>query len=101
MLDPFEVPADTFELNPVNGEIAPSSSLADDDPIKAMAKATIRRLDLNAQETKAMRAGHVSDFLERHVTADYLRRHSPFVAYELSRQGLLGDDANQALPINT
>jgi uncharacterized protein (TIGR02646 family) len=101
VLDPFEMAADTFELNPVNGEIAPSASLDENNPVKAMAKATIQRLGLNAEETKAMRARHVSDFLERHVTADYLRRHSPFVAYELSRLGLLGDDVNRALPVNT
>lgn len=89
VLDPFELEGNTFEMNLVSGEIAPSARLELDAPLRVQAEDTIRRLDLNAEETKAMRAGHVSDFLANDVSADYLRRHSPFVWCELVRQGWL------------
>ena len=76
VLDPFELPANTFELNLVSGELLPAARLGPDESLRAAAMTTIERLGLNAEETKAMRAQHVSDFQGRDVSADYLRRRS-------------------------
>ena len=101
VLDPFELAANTFELNPVNGEISPAARLTETDPVRGLAQATIQRLALNAEETKAMRAAHVSDHMAGHVSAAHLRRHSPFVWQELDRQGWLRTDAEAITPGGT
>jgi hypothetical protein len=67
--------------------MSPGCAIAGKEPLRGMAMATIQRLDLNAEETKAMRAQHISDFLAGQVSEAYLRRHSPFVWQEMERQG--------------
>ena len=54
-----------------------------------MALTTIQRLHLNDVETAGMRAQHVNDYFNHDVSADYLRRRSPFVWAEMVRQGVI------------
>jgi hypothetical protein len=89
VLDPFELPADTFELDLVTGAIRPSQRLDQANPLYDHAHLTIRRLGLDEPENREMRARQIDDWRECHVSADYLHRYSPFVWRELSRQGLL------------
>ena len=89
VLDPFEMSPLTFELNLANGKIALGQHLQTDDATRRLALTTINRLDLNDEETAAMRAQHVTEYLNHAITADYLRRRSPFVWAELVRQGVI------------
>ena len=89
VLDPFAMSEFAFELNLANGEMLPGRHLALDDAVRGMAMTTIERLHLNDVETAGMRAQHVTDYLNRDVSADYLRRRSPFVWAELVRQGVI------------
>ncbi len=91
VLDPFEMAAFTFELNVSSGVMAPRRHLqGEDDNVYKAAAVTIRRLDLNAPEITLMRTEHVSDYLSGQVTANYLKRKSPFVWGEMVRQGFVG-----------
>jgi hypothetical protein len=89
VLDPFTLQCGVFQLNLVNGQVLLNAALPADEAFMQLADSTIKRLGLNDEETKAMRASHVTEYLNGHVSADYLRRHSPFVWLELQRQGML------------
>lgn len=87
ILDPFAIDPDTFVLNLASGVIRPNPGLPNGLMVKG--EDTIKRLRLDDPETNEMRAGHYSDYLKGDVSPDWLRRNSPFVWHEASRQGLL------------
>ncbi|MBS0599836.1 MAG: hypothetical protein JSR94_01250, partial [Proteobacteria bacterium] len=90
VLDPFTLAPDTFCIEFTSGRIYPDPVLEAREPVTfAAAEATIRRLRLDDAECRGVRTAHFSDYLAGDVSADFLRRHSPFVWYELRRQGLL------------
>jgi uncharacterized protein (TIGR02646 family) len=87
VLDPFNVQDGWFRLELISGRIYPNPDI---DPvfIKAVS-ATIRRLKLDDNGCREVRARHFSDYIQGMYTAQFLRRRSPFVWYEANRQGLL------------
>lgn len=87
VLDPFVLPPEWFRLELVTGRIHPNLGIdqADIDRVDD----TIRRVDLDNETNRKMRAAHFQEYCEGHITADYLRRHSPFVYFEAHRQNLL------------
>jgi uncharacterized protein (TIGR02646 family) len=86
VLDPFELKADTFELNLLSGEIRPNRALSSKE--KQIARKTIKRLKLDSPEHNQMRARHFYRY-QRGKDAQALKELSPFVWYEAQRQGLL------------
>lgn len=86
ILDPFEITDNTFELNLLNGQIKPGSSLQDEDQVAA--QKTIDRLKLDNDQCRRMRQKAFSRYL-RKKDEETLRELSPFVWYEAHRQGLL------------
>lgn len=87
VIDPFEVENGWFQLELVSGRIFPSPQLPNE--YKQALQATIDRLGLDDASNREMRARHYQEYRERLYTADFLKRRSPFVWMEASRQGLL------------
>jgi uncharacterized protein (TIGR02646 family) len=93
VLDPFTLAPGTFRLELVTGRIYPSPDLKDVDGDAA--KATIERLGLDEPECREMRSRRFRDYVQARglVSNDaaehQLRRYSPFVWLEATRQGLL------------
>ena len=85
VLDPFELQHGWFALELVEFQVVPGIGLADNHA--ARAQATIRRLRLNLPRFCRIRAEFAEARWSGEITADYLSRHSPFVAIELRRQG--------------
>ncbi|TCD47202.1 hypothetical protein [Chlorobium sp. N1] len=87
VLDPFEVENGWFRLELVSGRIYPDPGL----PVerKETVRATIDRLGLDDAQCRATRASHFQEYLELLYPEAYLRKRSPFVWHEASRQGLL------------
>ncbi|GHV88044.1 hypothetical protein AGMMS50267_04040 [Spirochaetia bacterium] len=86
VLDPMKLAPDTFFLDLANGAIFPNPSLAVAQ--KDAAKDTIDRLELDSPNNRRWRAGHYTDYIQGHCDLDYIKRHSPFVHYEIIRQKL-------------
>lgn len=87
VLDSFDIQQDTFHVNFADGSITPNPALPAD--CRQRASETVRRLGLDEQPCRKLRLRWFTDFADRQISVDYLRRHSPFVWYEASRQGLL------------
>lgn len=87
VLDPFDVVTGWFHLELVSGHIFPNPKLqpAQKDAVQA----TIGRLGLDDPGNREMRARHYQEYRQRLYTADFLKKHSPFVWAEARRQGLL------------
>ncbi|MBY0505193.1 MAG: hypothetical protein K2X03_14870 [Bryobacteraceae bacterium] len=87
VLDPFELPENTFTLNPVSGEILvnPKCSVA----LAKKAESTIERLGLRKPEVCKMRSEHVSKILGGDWSPAEAKSMSPFVFASLQQQGLL------------
>lgn len=89
LVDPFEVRDGWFALNLVSCEVvvgpeAPAEHLA------AIERRISRDgLDLNGRPLCGRREQHLDDYLTGEVSLRYLEKHSPFVAREARRQGLL------------
>ncbi len=83
--DPFTLKADVFQLNLVTFDIEPNKSLS--AALKKRVKETTEKLGLN--EFSNARAKDAEDYWRNEVSLKVLRRESPFVAYELMRQGRL------------
>jgi uncharacterized protein (TIGR02646 family) len=85
ILDPFEIPIDTFDLNPLSGELL----IHRDCPanLRAKAKTTIDRLD--RPDCHRVRLDHIDKILRPDWSLQEARRQSPFVLGCLQRQGLL------------
>ena len=87
VIDPFEMDTNTFLLDLLSGEMTVNPAL---DAIAAeRARTTIERLQLNAPDTKEMRASHFLDYHSGDTSERYFREHSPFVWSEAHRQGML------------
>ncbi len=87
VLDPFEVEDDWFYMDFVSGRIFPNPHL--EAPLQERIQKTIIRLKLDCGAHREMRARHYQDYCEGRVTAEFLRRQSPFVWKEAERQKLL------------
>ncbi|HEV7660832.1 MAG TPA: hypothetical protein VGO55_13420 [Allosphingosinicella sp.] len=87
VLDPFLLQSGTFELGVLDGSISPSKSLT--APNLALAQATMDRLNLDDQEMRAARLYYIDQYLQGRFDSDFLREESPFIWFELQRQGLL------------
>lgn len=89
VLDPFNIGPETFHINFFDGSIKPNPALSAD--LKKQAQATIDRLGLDDGDCRKMRRGHYDDYRSRSDQTDffaYLKRRSPFVAFEIQRQDL-------------
>jgi len=87
ILDPFQINPYTFLLNLASGLIYPNPELSAE--IYEKAEKTILRLKLNDIENQEMRAWHFTLYQMNEISVSYLKRTSPFVWYEVNRQGLL------------
>ncbi len=87
VLDPIGLAPDTFVLNLASGGISANQLLVGQQLLDA--NATIERLKLDAPNLDEMRQRHFSEYITGEINRAYLRRLSPFVWYEASRQGLL------------
>ena len=87
VLDPFELQAGTFHIEFVDLAIFPSPHLTLTQ--QEAAQQTIDRLGLDLPWARRERAELFEEYVAGHVDADFLRRRSPFVWHEASRQGLL------------
>jgi len=87
LLDPIGLAPDTFQLEFANGKIKPNPSRTAEQQRRA--QKTIERLRLDSPNMREMRVRHFDDHRQGEVTADYLKRLSPFVWYEATRQGLI------------
>lgn len=86
ILDPVTMAPETFFLNFVTGEIEPNPELHPNQ--KKLAEKTINRLKLNSAVNNKMRADRATQYFHGMVSLDFLQRQSPFVYYEVVRQGL-------------
>lgn len=91
VLDPFEVRDGWFALELSTLEVIPGQGLTED--IRARVQATIDRLDLNDQEFVRAREAYFTAWSEGETKFRYLRKHCPFLAKELVRQGVVRDEA--------
>lgn len=87
VLDPFAVENGWFHLDLVSGGVFPAPTLPPE--IRTQVSQTIARLGLDDSECRSIRVSHFDEFRQSHCDADWLRRWSPFVWQEASRQGLL------------
>lgn len=87
VLDPFDIDDDLFVLEFSFFQVSPAPGLS---PAKQDAVLrTIDRLKLNDEECRAARAQYYDVYIDGSVRFEYVDRHSPFVAREMRRQGLL------------
>lgn len=86
VLDPFEVEKDSFFINFVDGEISVSDEKS--ESYQELCEKTIVALNLNSSALKSMRIKHFSNYINKEVSLQYLKTHSPFVYNEIIRQGL-------------
>lgn len=87
VLDPFELSPDWFHLDLTTGRIFPNPVLNVAD--YAQVEQTINRLKLDEPLCREMRVRWFDEYLREPLPSDYLRKKSPFVWTEASRQGLL------------
>lgn len=85
VLDPFEIGDDWFHLELVGYQVIPRTDLEPMD--KARVQATIDRLKLNDRDCLSIRDEYASNYFQREISLDYLRRRAPFLAREIERQG--------------
>lgn len=87
VLDPFEIEDGWFRLEPVSGRIYPNPELGDSE--KTAVQRTIDRLGLDDSGNRELRARHVYEYCTGGCNSEFLRRYSPFVYFEVVRNGLL------------
>lgn len=87
VLDPFALAPDTFHLELVTGRIHPNANLA--ATATTAAQNTIDRLGLDDDACRKMRIRRFEDYRSGNVSAQILKRDSPFIWDEANRQGLL------------
>lgn len=87
VLDPFELPDNVFDLNPLSGEIVVHGDCP--ESFKGRAQATIDRLKLSDPECNFLRQDHVQKLATGAWSFEETRRQSPFVVACLVRQGLI------------
>lgn len=89
VLDPFLLRPDLMHLELSTGRIFPNPALSSQPDLLAAVNDTIRRLELDDPLCRETRARHFQEYVQKDVSEDYLRRRSPFVWFEASRQNLL------------
>lgn len=87
VLDPFCVASDMFRLQLAIGHIYPNPELA--PQVRENVAQTIARLALDDTRCRNLRAEWFNNYVIEAITANYLKRNSPFVWQEAQRQGLL------------
>lgn len=94
VLDPFSdvLIWKLFHLELVTGRIYPSPDFPNSDlnpfAMRPVEK-TIERLGLDSPDCRQERANWFSEYLNRNITSDYLKKKCPFVWIEADRQKLL------------
>jgi uncharacterized protein (TIGR02646 family) len=91
VLDPFEVQDEWFALELSTLQVTPREGLPEE--LSHRVQNTIDRLDLNDDEFIQARAAHYEAFRSDEVQFRHVRKHFPFLAKELIRQGLVREDA--------
>lgn len=91
VLDPFDVQDGWFALELSTLEVIPGDGLS--EALRAQVQKTIDRLDLNDDEFVRAREGYYSAWVEGDTTFRHLRKHCPFLAKELLRQGVVQDES--------
>jgi hypothetical protein len=87
VLDPFTLPDDVFELNPLSGGIYVHPNCP--AKLRFAAQATIDRLQLDDGVCRRLRKKHVYKIVEREWTHREAMAQSPFVFARLKAQGLI------------
>lgn len=98
VLDPIGLKPETFHINFASGKISANKSLTTSE--KKLAKKTITDLGLDEADTREMRARHYQYYLTGEASLSLLKKLSPFVYFEIVRQGLDakdGDGTNEAV----
>jgi len=86
VLDPFAIGPGWFELNLPTMRIAPAKGLP--DPRRAEVQETIARLKLDDKKCRRARANYYNMYVAGDLRFRALERLSPFVAFEVDRQGV-------------
>lgn len=87
VLDPFEVGNGWFALELVEFQVVPGHGLPAD--VHARVVETIATLHLSDGVCCEARAEYAQEYWAGEISLSHLRRHAPFVAQELARQGRL------------
>ncbi len=90
VLDPFEVQDGWFALELSTLEVIPGEGLS--EPQRDQVQKTIDRLDLNDGEFVRAREAHYMAWRDGDTKFRHLRRHCPFLAKELLRQGIVQEE---------
>jgi uncharacterized protein (TIGR02646 family) len=86
VLDPFQLEKDSFFINFIDGEVFVSNKK--ELAYQELCHKTIENLGLNCSSLKSMRMNHFFNYINKEVSLNYLKTHSPFVYYEIIRQNL-------------
>ena len=87
VLDPFFIENGGFHLELVTGRIFPNPDL--NSTMQEKVTDTITRLGLDDEGCRRLRARHFDFYISGEISANFLKKTSPFVWYETNRQGLL------------
>lgn len=87
VLDPMDLTLSPYALEFAGMELHVRSDIGEE--LHQMAQRTLSRLQLNDEECRQLRAAYWDEYIAGHISADYLRRKSPFVHAEAARQALL------------
>ena len=87
VLDPFRVKSGWFELDLVDFQLRPATTVS--PHIRTRVESAITRLRLNDRECRGVREEYASSYWAREIPLSRLERRAPFVALELRRQGRL------------
>lgn len=88
ILDPFTLLPNWFVIDFTSLFIKPSSKLLPDQ--KERVQNTIKHLKLNDDDDLITeREAWVHEYNEGHISFEHLEKRTPFIAYELNRQGLV------------
>jgi hypothetical protein len=87
ILDPFTMHDATFLIDFASGNIIPNPDIT--ASLLALAVDTIIELDLNEQEVCRHRCKFFNDYLRKDISERKLKELSPFVHYEMYRQGFI------------
>ena len=91
VLDPFEVGEGWFALDLVAFQVVPGHGLS--ARVRTRVDHTIKTLGLSESRFRKLRAKYAKEYWDGEIKLSYLRRHAPFVAKELERQGVLTGSA--------
>lgn len=89
ILDPFEIEPEWFILHFPSLQVLANRQLPDE--IIQKIETTIMRLKLRDDRSIDSRKRWVIDFCKSDITFSFLKRHAPFIAFEIERQGILND----------